>query len=114
MPSAQPARLIQIHIAESDRHDGTPLYEVLVSRCRELGIAGATVFRGIEGYGETATIHRKPLLGTDQPVVVMIVDSEENIARVRTALEDLIDTGMIAESRVSMKRVQELSRLEDS
>jgi uncharacterized protein len=106
MPTAQPARLLEIHIAEAHQHSGRPLYEVLVERCRELGVAGATVFRGFEGYGETATIHRKHLLTNDQPEVVMIIDSEEIITRILPALEELVDTALITVSQVSMKRVE--------
>jgi PII-like signaling protein len=106
MPIAQPARLLEIHIAEDHQHSGKPLYEVLVGKCRELGVAGVTVFRGFEGYGETATMHRKHLLTNDQPVIVMIIDSEENIARVLPSLEELADRAMITVSQVTMKRVQ--------
>ena len=86
------------------------MYEVLVGKCRELGVAGATVFRGFEGYGETATIHRKHLLTNDQPVIVMIVDSEETIARILPMLEELVDRAMITVSQVSMTRVQNVRR----
>ena len=58
MQLVQAARLLRIHISESDRYEGKPLYEAIVQKCRELNIAGATVFRGLEGYGETAEMHR--------------------------------------------------------
>jgi uncharacterized protein len=106
MLTAQPARLLRIHISEGDRSGDQPLYEALLRRCRELDIAGATVFRGLEGYGETATIHRKHMITRDQPIVVVIIDSDENIARALPALEEMVDTGMIAASTVTMKRVQ--------
>jgi PII-like signaling protein len=106
MQIAQQARLLEIHIDEGRRHGGMPLYEVLVGKCRELGVAGASVFRGFEGYGETATIHRKHLFTNDQPIVVMIIDSEENIGRILPTLEELADTATIAVSPVSMTRVQ--------
>ncbi len=50
----QPAKMLALHFTERDRHDGKPLYEAIVEKCRELKIAGATVFRGLEGYGDTA------------------------------------------------------------
>ena len=106
MPIAQRARLLEIHIAEGHQHSGKPLYEVLVGKCRELGVAGATVLRGFEGYGETATIHRKHLLTNDQPVIVMIIDSEETIARVLPTLEELVDRAMITVAQVTMTRVK--------
>ena len=106
MSAVEEAKLLRIHICEGDKCDGRPLYEAIVHKCYENGVAGATVFRGIEGYGETAEIHRKHIVTADQPVVVMIVDSEENIARVLPAIEEMVDTGMIAASRVELKRIR--------
>jgi PII-like signaling protein len=110
MSATEPATLLRIHICEADKFGDTALYEALVRTCRDFGIAGATVFRGIEGYGETAEIHRKHIVTADRPVVVVIVDSEENIARVLPALEDMVDTGMIATSTVDMRRVRNKER----
>ncbi len=106
MPNYQPAKLLRLHLTERDRHDGKPLYEAVVEKCREFKIAGATVFRGLEGYGDTAEMHRSHLLGHDQPIVVQIVDSEENVGRVLPALEEMMDKGLIAISDVSIVRVQ--------
>jgi uncharacterized protein len=103
---SRPAKLLRIHIAESDRWDGQPLYEAIVARCRAMKIAGATVLRGLEGFGETADMHRAHLVRHDQPMVVTIVDSEESIARLLPALEPMIDTGLIAISDVQATRVQ--------
>ena len=75
MLPGQPARLLRIHIAESDRCGGKPLYEAIVQKCREMKIAGATVFRGLEGYGETAEMHKHHLTRHDQPILISIVDS---------------------------------------
>jgi len=85
---------------------GKPVYEVVVQKCRELGIAGATVFRGIEGFGESAEIHRPGLLLRDEPVVVTVVDTEENIRRLLSALDEVVDTGLIAMSEVEAIRIQ--------
>ena len=103
---AQPAKLLRVHISESDRQGDKPLYEAIVDRCRELGIAGATVFRGLEGYGETAEIHRAHLLHHDRPIIISIVDSAESIARLVPALEGMMNTGLIAVSDVLAARVQ--------
>src|SRR5215831_9708717 len=81
MQPSRSAKLLRLHFSESDKYRGKPLYEAIVQKCRELSIAGATVFRGLEGYGESAEIHRHHLIGHDQPIVVTIVDSEENIRR---------------------------------
>lgn len=106
MPNPKPAKLLRIHIAESDRHEGKPLYEAIVARCRELKIAGATVFRGLEGFGESAELHRAHLGHRDRPVLVTVVDTAENIARLLPVVEEMLDTGLIAISDVEVIRVQ--------
>ena len=102
----QPARLLRIHISESDSYGGKPLYEAIVDKCREMKIAGATVFRGLEGYGETAEIHRSHIMRHDQPILISIVDTAENIARLVPIVEAMMDTGLIAVSDVKIVRVQ--------
>jgi len=104
--ASNPARLVRLHFSEADRHDGKPLYEAVVEKCRELKIAGATVFRGLEGFGESAEIHRAHLISNDRPIVVTIVDSEDAIARLLPAVEDMLETGLIAISEVEAIRVQ--------
>jgi uncharacterized protein len=106
MLPAQPARLLRIHISESDLCDGKPLYEAIVNKCREMKIAGATVFRGLEGYGETAEIHKHHLTRRDQPILISIVDSADNLARLVPVVEEMMDTGLMAISDVQIVRVQ--------
>ena len=106
MPLGQPAKLLRVHCSESDRYKGKPLYEAIVEKCRQLKIAGATVFRGLEGFGETAEIHRAHLLAHDQPIVITIVDSADNLRGLIPAIEDIMDTGMIAMSDVTVRRIQ--------
>lgn len=106
MPLGQPAKLLRVHCSESDRYKGKPLYEAIVEKCRQLKIAGATVFRGLEGFGETAEIHRAHLLAHDQPIVITIVDSADNLQGLIPAIEDIMDTGMIAMSDVTVTRIQ--------
>src|SRR5271157_6373458 len=98
MQQAQPAEILRIHISESDRHQGKPLFEAIIAKCRELKIAGATVFRGLEGYGESADLHRAHLVRHDQPIVIVIVDTAENLSRLVPAVEEMIDTGVLATS----------------
>lgn len=105
----QPAKLLRAHCFERDQYEGKPLYEAIVARCRELNIAGATVFRGLEGYGETAEIHRGHLLAHDLPIVVNIVDSAGNIERLIPILEEMMDTGLIAVSDVEILRLERSS-----
>ena len=106
MRHAQPAELLRIHLSESERYEGKPLYEAIVAKCRDLKIAGATVFCGLEGYGETAEIHRGHLVHSDRPVVVTVVDSADNIQRLIPAIAEMVDTGLMARSAVQMIRVE--------
>ena len=108
MLKVQPARILRIHISESDRYEGRPLFEAIIAKCRELKIAGATVFQGLEGYGESAELHRAHLVRNDQPIVIAIVDTAENLARLVPAVEEMLDTGMLATSDVEMIRVEKL------
>jgi PII-like signaling protein len=89
--------LLRVFIGESDRHEHQPLYEAIVRKGRELGLAGATVLRGIEGFGANSLVHRSGILAmsTDLPIVVEIVESEENINRLLPHLEAMVQEGMI-------------------
>ena len=100
------ARLLRIHISEADRYQGRPLYEAIVEKCRELKIAGATVFQGVEGYGETTEMHRTRLMRHDRPIVISIVDTADRVEALIPALEQMMDTGLIAVSEVQATRIQ--------
>jgi PII-like signaling protein len=106
MQNYQPAKLLRLHFTERDRFGGKPLYEAIVGKCRELKIAGATVFRGLEGFGDTAELHRSHILTHDLPIVIQIVDTEESIQRLLPVVEEMMDKGLIAMSDVSMVRIQ--------
>lgn len=106
MQNYQPAKLLRLHFTEGERYHGKALYEAIVEKCREMKMAGATVFRGVEGFGDTAEIHRARLLGHDSPVVVQIVDAEEKIAGLLSEVEPMLTRGLIAISDVAMRRVR--------
>jgi PII-like signaling protein len=106
MQPEYPAKLLRIHISEADRFQGKPLYEAIVDTCRELKIAGATVFRGLEGYGESAEMHKSHLARHDQPILISIVDTEDNLRRLVPVVEEMMDTGLMAVSDVRVVRVQ--------
>jgi PII-like signaling protein len=114
MPQAQPAEILRIHISESDRYQGKPLYEAIVAKCRELKIAGATVFRGVEGYGETAEIHKAHLVRSDRPIIITIVDTTENVRRIIPVVAEMMDTGLMATSAVQMVRLQKRAAAPDA
>jgi PII-like signaling protein len=82
-------KLLRIFLGESDRISGRPLYEALVLKAKEQGLAGATVLRGIQGFGAASRIHTAKILrlSEDLPIVVEIVDTEERI----TAFMSVVD-----------------------
>ena len=83
-------KLLRIFLGESDRVDGKPLYEVLVVKAKEQGLAGATVLRGIEGFVAASRIHTAKILrlSEDLPIVVEIVDTEEKITSFMPGVDD--------------------------
>ncbi len=105
-PSSSKGKILRLHFCENDKYNGKPLREAIVAKCRDMKIAGATVFRGLEGFGEAAEIHRHHLVTHDQPIVIVIIDSAENIERLKPVVEDMIHTGITAVSDVEMTRVQ--------
>ena len=96
------ALLARIYIGESDQYEGRPLYEAIVARLRELGIAGATVLRGIEGFGARAHLHTTRLLrlSEDLPVLIEVVDSEERVNAVLPELDRMVKDGLITMEKV--------------
>jgi hypothetical protein len=95
--------LLRIYIGESDQHDGRPLYQAIVERLRDQGIAGSTVLRGIEGFGAHARLHTTRLLrlSEDLPILIEVVDSEERIHDVLPELD-----GMVRDGLITMEKVQ--------
>ena len=98
------ARMLRIHFGEDDKWKGKPLHDAIVEKCRELGIAGATVFRGIEGYGASTLIHKRHLLSlsADNPVMITVVDTVEKIEKLLPVLDEMVDEGMMAMSDVEV------------
>ena len=90
-------KLLRIYIGESDRWHGKPLYEAIVELVRKEGLAGATVLRGIEGYGADSHLHTSRILrlSEDLPVVIEIVDTAEHIDRVLPMLDGMVEEGMV-------------------
>src|SRR5579863_6697144 len=106
MQNYRSAKLLRLHFTERDRYGGKSLHEAIFETCQELKIAGVTVFRGLEGFGDTAEIHRSHLLTHDLPIMVQIVDSEENVQRLLPVVEDMMTNGLIAMSDVKILRIQ--------
>jgi PII-like signaling protein len=97
-------KLLRIFVGESDRWHGKPLYQAIVERVRQEGLAGATVLRGIEGFGADSRLHTARLLrlSEDLPVVIEIVDSAEQIDRILPVLDEMVGEGMVTVERVEV------------
>lgn len=99
------AKMLRIHFGEDDKWEGRPLYEAIVMKCRELDIAGASVFRGIAGYGASTLIHKRHLLrSSDAPIMVSVIDSEDKISKLLPVLDQMVNEGLIAMSDVEVIR----------
>jgi PII-like signaling protein len=100
------AKMIRIYFGEDDRWQGRPLYEAIVEEAHARDLAGATVYRGIEGYGASTRIHRPHLFGRsrDLPIVVTIVDEAGKIEAFLPVLEAMVTEGLIAMSDVDVIR----------
>ncbi|HTR48096.1 MAG TPA: DUF190 domain-containing protein [Verrucomicrobiae bacterium] len=98
------ARMLRIHFGENDKWQDKPLYRAIVEKCRELDIAGATVFRGIEGYGASTLIRRSHLFSfsSDAPIMVSVIDSEEKVKTLIPYLDEMVREGLIATSEVEV------------
>lgn len=91
------AKRLRIYLGESDHWQRRSLYQAIVEKAKELDMAGATVFRGLMGYGANSRIHTAKLvdLSSDLPVLVEIVDSEEYIEKLLPYLDEMLEEGMI-------------------
>ncbi len=98
--------LLRIIIGESDRHDRKPLYEAIVHKAKELDLAGATVLRGIMGFGASSRLHTAKYLrlSADLPLVIEIIDSEAYIDRLLPFLDEVVTEGLITMEKVRILR----------
>ncbi len=119
MKKESDAILLRIFIGESDKHEGKPLSQYLVQFFKKEGLAGATVLRGMSGFGKSSKLHTASILrlsddlpvvvsasilrlSDDLPVVVEVVDRKENIERIKPKLDDVIKEGLITEEEVKI------------
>ena len=98
------ALMLRIFIGEDDRCDGTPLYEAIVVKAREQHLAGATVLRGPMGFGKSSRLHTSKILrlSEDLPLVIEIVDSEENIHRFLPVIDGMMTSGLVTLEKVQV------------
>lgn len=99
-------KLLRIFVGESDRWEGRPLFEAIVHKVREAGGAGATVLRGIEGFGAHSRIHTARILrlSEDLPIVIEIVDTSDRIDALMPALDEMIEDGLMTIETVRILR----------
>ncbi|HVR77578.1 MAG TPA: DUF190 domain-containing protein [Acidimicrobiia bacterium] len=98
-------RLLRVFIGESDSIDGRPLYQAIVETLRREGLAGATVLRGIEGFGKSSRLHTSHILrlSEDLPIVIECVDTVERIEGVLPRLDEMIGDGLVTVEKVDVR-----------
>lgn len=98
-------KLLRIFIGENDKHKGLPLFEWIVRMAREHGLAGATVLRGLEGFGARSRLHTAKILrlSSDLPVIIEIVDTEEKIETFLPLIDDAIAEGLATVEKVEVR-----------
>jgi PII-like signaling protein len=97
-------KLLRIFIGESDKHGRKPLYQAIVEMLREEGMAGATVLRGIEGFGATSHLHTARILrlSEDLPIVIEVADTAERIEAIMPRIDEMVTEGMVTLERVEV------------
>lgn len=104
MKLPEEAELLRIFIGESDKHDGKPLYEAIVEAARRTGLGGATVFRGVMGFGAHSRVHTSKVLrlSEDLPIVIEIVDSTQKIEGFLPKLDSMMAEGLVTVERAKV------------
>ena len=97
--------LLRIFVGESDRHGGVPLYEWIVQQARKRKLAGATVLRGLEGFGARSRVHRSRILtlADELPIVIEIVDSREKIEAFLPLIDAVVEEGLATLEKVEIR-----------
>ncbi|MPZ56572.1 MAG: DUF190 domain-containing protein [Rhizobiales bacterium] len=98
------AVLLRIFLGEDDKHDRQPLYEAIVLKAREMGLAGATMLRGPMGFGHSSHLHTTKILrlSQDLPIVIEIVDTQEKIDAFLPVLDGMMSSGLVTLERVQV------------
>ena len=102
MKISEEGQLLRIFIGESDHWHGKPLYEAIILKAREMGLAGATMLRGLMGFGAASRIHTAKILrlSQDMPIVIEIVDSADKIDSLLPIVDEMVQEGMVTVERV--------------
>jgi PII-like signaling protein len=105
MPLTEEGYSLRIFIGESNKQDGMPLYEWIVRSAKEKGLSGATVIRGIEGFGANSRIHTARILqlSTDLPIIIEIIDELEKVEAFMPVIEGVVKDGMVTLEKVKIR-----------
>ena len=108
-----PAKLLRVFFGEADKCHAEPLYDAIVKKLRMLDIAGATVYRGILGYGAKGHQHKKSFfhVSRDMPIMLSVIDTADKIAAAAKAVESMLEDGLIVISDVEMVRLVRSSKI---
>lgn len=104
MKKESKAILLRIFISERDKYRGKLLYKYIIEMLKKEKIAGATVLRGIEGFGKTSHMHTTSILSlsSELPIIIEVTDTKENIDRIKPKLDEMITEGLITEETVKI------------
>jgi len=96
--------LLRIYLGENDHWHGKPLYQAIVARLRERGLAGATVLRGIEGFGAKQHLHTTRImsLSEDLPILIEVVDSEDKVRAIIPDIDEMLGDGLMTLEKVEV------------
>ena len=110
------ARMLRIHFCEGDKCHGKPLHEAIIAKCVELGMAGATVYRGIEGFGASTRVNHAShwAFSNKAPIMLSVIDKEDQINALIPHLDAMVEEGLIATSKVEVIRYSRGSTNEPS
>ena len=114
MKISEEGQLLRIFIGESDHWHGKPLYEAIILKAREMGLAGATMLRGLMGFGAASRIHTAKILrlSQDMPIVIEIVDSADKIDSLLPIVDEMVQEGMVTVERVRVIQYRHKPRRE--
>lgn len=109
-------KLLRIFIGESDRHEGMPLFEWIVRKAREVGLAGATVIRGLEGFGAQSHLHTAKILrlSADLPIIIEIIDTNDKVEAFLPVIDAAISGGLATIERVEVRFYRSGTKKEDN
>ncbi|MDH3418118.1 MAG: DUF190 domain-containing protein [Gammaproteobacteria bacterium] len=112
MATPEDATLLRLFVGEKDRFEHRPLYEAIILRAREHGLAGATVLRGLLGFGASSMLHTAKILrlSDDLPIVIEIIDTERQIESFLPVLEEMMPSGLVTIEKVRVLHYGDLAK----